>query len=469
MIKTIFKGLGVLVAVVVVLAVIGGVGVAVFKGRAKSDKTGDLNVWVETVKTGTLTEVVSAPGVVEPLTKVDISARVSARITALPFEEGQRVKTNDILVQLDDADLTAALRSAESRREGLLAQIKVEEAQIASRHESLKGTQTLLVDAQRQMSRQQALIDTGDASQQAFDQAKRTFDELTARIASETKTLEAAQLGLAVTRFNIEGAEAEIQRVRDNLAYTTIRSPIDGVVTRLNVEVGEIAITGTMNNPGTVLLTVADLSKMTIVAQVDEADIRDVKPGQSAGTRIAAYPGEIFAGTIQSVALSIANPGPAGGNLASRYFETTVVLDEVPEGIRSGLSADVEIQVQTHDGYALAPSPSVLSLAVSELPDDIRQDNPLVDDTRTLAIVIYTLKDDKAVVTPVRIGPSDDQNTIIAEGLSPNDTIITGPYAALEKLKHDKAVQVKRRDGEKTDKDNPQEDSQEDSQEGANS
>lgn len=438
------------IGILVVLGVLAGAGLTIIGKRMQAGMSQTTTVWVETVKTGEMIETVTAPGVVDPLTKVEISARVSARITQLPHREGQDVTAGDpedpgtasLLVALDDSDIQAQLESSQKRRDGLVASVAVEEQRITASEAALAGTMTVLDDARRELERQQALRESGDVSEKALEQAQRSVDETQSRYDAEAASLEAARLGLEVSRFNIEAAEADIRQIGELLNYTTIRSPIDGVVTRLNVDVGEIAITGTMNNPGTVLIEVADLSRMLVVARIDEANIRDVEPGQHVNVRLIAYPGRVFTGCVQSVALSVANePG-------AQYFETKVLLDETEELVRSGLSADVEVEVRNHEGVVLVPSQSVLSRPIDGLPAEVRKDNPLIDPTRANTIVVYRVVDGKAVATPVRIGASDSLHTIILDGLEADTQIVTGPYAVLESLQHGDAIAVGRLDGE---------------------
>jgi HlyD family secretion protein len=434
-----------IVGIAVVIGVVTGVAWKVVLPRLKPDASKMTSVWVETITTGELTEQVSAPGVVEPLTKVEISARVSARIMRLPYQEGDRVHATgadgpSLLVELDASDIQARLESSQKRRDGLIAQVAVEEKRISGLAASLDGVQIVLADAQRELERQQSLRETGDVSIKALEQAQRALDEAQSRYNAEQASLEAARLGLEVSRFNIEAAEADIRQISESLTYTTIVSPIDGVVTRLNAEVGEIAITGTMNNPGTVLLEVADLSRMLVVARIDEANVRDVTPGQRTNVRLVAYPDQVFTGKVRSVAL-------AATRQQGQYFETKVLLDENDDLVRTGLSADVEIEVRTHDDVILVPNQSVLSRSIDGLPSEIRKDNPLIDPTRANTIVVFRIDDGKAVATPVRIGASDSLNTIVLDGLSEDMSIITGPYAVLEALQHDDKVTVGRRDG----------------------
>jgi len=447
------------VSVVVVVLIVSVVGlVAAFKPGGTGLGGPGTAVHLEPVTVGELIETVSAPGQVESVTNVAISARVSARITEIPFEEGERVIKGDpaadppippsVLVELDSTDLQAQLRQAQARRDGLAQQIEVDKARIQSLEASLLGTRASLDEAQRDLNRQRELVSSGDVSQAVYEQAQRRYDEVAAQYAAAEASLEASRRGLKVAQFNLDAADAEIERARDNLSYTTIVSPIDGVVTVVNVEPGELAVTGTMNNPGTVLLEVADLSTMLVVAELDEADVGRVREGQPAKVRMLAYPDRIFDGTVRSVALS-ATRG------TTKYFKTEVLLETEGDHIYSGLTADAEIEVARHDGILTVPSQAVLGRPIEELPIEIRDHNEYVDKDKTITTVVYRFIDGKAVVTPVKIGPSDVTHTVILGGLTEGEQVVVGPYKALEGLKHDQSLKNEREDKDKAkDKEN---------------
>jgi HlyD family secretion protein len=402
-------------------------------------------VRVEKVAVGTLVESVSAPGTVRPETKVSISARVSARIEALPFAEGQRVTKGDpnanppvpasVLVKLDASDLEAQLRAAEARRAAQAQQITVAGARIDADVAQIAAQRVLLADALRELNRQKALLSSSDVSQQAVDQAQAKYDQLAAQIESAEKSISASKANLEVLSHELDAAEAEIARARDNLSYTTIASPIDGVVTKLNAEVGELVVTGTMNNAGTVILEVADLSRMLVVARLDETTIANVEKGQTARVRISAYPDEVFTGTVKTVALK-----ETEAKDGSRHYETEILLDTRGKHIVSGLTADVDIETRKHPDVLRVPSQAVLGRPVDDLPPELR-DKPEVDRTRTYATVVYRVVNGKSVVTPVSVGASDVTHTVIRSGLSAGDEVVVGPYKVLEALQHNQSLQ----------------------------
>ena len=401
------------------------------------------SAWTLTVEPGDLVEVATAPGRVEAQERVSISARVSARIAELPHRAGASVTRGDpgadpprepsLLVRLDATELEAALRSAEAARAAQQAQVGVNEAQIASRRERIVGIEASLGEARLNLERQQGLRSSGHASQAVVDQAAARVAELEASLAAERQSLRADELALAVLEHNLDAAEAEVARARDNLSYATIHSPIDGVVTRVNAKVGEIAVTGTMNNPGTVILEVADFSTMLVVAQVSEQDVSRVEPGQPASVEIPGLADRQFAGEVEAVALAHSTGGDGG-----RYFEVAVRLLEPGERrMPLGLSANVTIQTRQHESVLAVPSQAVIGESIDDLPRHLRQGNPHVDTLRTVTPVVYRLIDGRAVATPVSVGPSDATHTIIRAGLDVGERIIVGPYRLLERIAHD--------------------------------
>ncbi len=256
----------IIITVIITLVVVSAAAI-VYKVKTGASSKPTI-VRIEKAQRGELIEFVSAPGEIEPRVYVKISAKVSARITELPYEEGDIVTGGNteanppvpasVLLRLDDKDLQSRLLSAEANYAAQEAQLEVENARISSQQANLIGLDASLKQAQRDLERQKGLLESQDISQATFDQSKLKFDELKSRYNSTKHTLDAAELNLVVLRHNLEAAGANVTQAKEALSYTTITSPIDGVVTRINAEVGEVVIYGTMNNPGTVILEVAD-------------------------------------------------------------------------------------------------------------------------------------------------------------------------------------------------------------------
>lgn len=452
------KSRKIIITVVILLVVVSFIRMAI-KARNAAAGFGAV-VRIAQAQRGELIEFVSAPGEIEPKTKVEISAKVSARIIKLPYEEGDIVTCGNpdanppvpasVLVSLDAKDLESQLSSTQASANAQAAQLEVEKARIDSQRANLVGLEASLKQAQRDLERQKELLESKDISQVTFDQTRLKVDEYQSQYESAKHSIEAAQLGLKVLEHNLEAANARITEAQEALSYTTITSPIDGVVTRINAEVGEVVVFGTMNNPGTVILEVADLSKMLIVAQVDEADVEQLQVGQKAKVYVDAFPDRELSGTVDSVALSHST-----SSTGMKYFRTEILLDAVKEKLFSGLTAHVDIETRKHTDILKVPTQAVLGVEVDGLPLEIRENCPEVDAAKTFATVVYRYVDGKAVVTPVKIGPSDLTHTIIESGISEEDRIVVGPYKVLESIVHgqnildEREVEVKRKEAQK--------------------
>lgn len=372
------------------------------------------------VRRDELVETVSAPGELEPHTKVEISAQVSARIEQLPYEEGDEVSQGDLIVKLDDRDLRAALEGANARRDGELARLEAEKARLA-------GLTSAHEFATRELERKQSLHASGDIADKDLDLALERTEDMLSQIAVARHTIATIESSLA-------GAEADISRTEEGLAKTVILAPMDGVITALNAEVGEVVMIGTMNNPGTVIMTIADLDRMQVNAQVSESDIAVVDEGQPCRVHLIAYRDQVFSGTVTHISLQrrVAQDG-------SGFFETEVEIDLQGRRLRSGLTSNVDIEIGRHEGLVIEDQ-AIRDVPIDDLPEDVRRGNPLVDLDRRTTQAVYRSIDGKAVVAPVATGPSDLTRTLILDGLEEGDRVIVGPFKVLDTLAPDDAI-----------------------------
>ena len=409
-----------IVALIVVLVILGGcVGGGIWV--AKSGKLKEwqeqfnpgmkaLEVRLEKPRKGDLVRTISAPGSIDPRTKVDISAQVSARIIALPFREGQRIKKGDVVVKLDAEDLAAALDSSKAR--------------LASDEARLVGVRAAMENTEREMRRLKELLDTKDISLSDFEAMKTNYEQATSAFEQN--------------RNEIDIAKANIKRAEKDLANTTIQSTIDGVVTRLDAEVGELVVVGTLNSPGSVIMQLADLSDMLMKAKVDESNIAPVVEGQRCRVFINAYPGKEFVGEVERV-----RPTKQLDKDGTTYFETEIRVELPNDNALRGMLANVDIEVQTLRDVVKVPTQAILDRAIEDLPSSVVKDNPQVDKNKKFARVVFMVKDGKAVPVPVSVGPSDLTDTVVLGGITENDTVVVGPYRALVALKVDQAVKEK--------------------------
>jgi len=398
-------GIGVLAGTGIILAQ-SPIGKKFITARQNFDPT--IPITMEPISFGDLERTVSAPGSIEPKKLINISSQVSAKVLALPFEEGQLVKKDDVVIRLDPQNLVAAMDSAK-------AGLKGQEA-------SLGGSEAALINARLSFERLEQLYETGDATKAELDAARASFLQ--------------AQSNRQVLIHQIEQAKAQIERAQKDLDNTVIVSPIDGIITSLNTEVGETVIVGTTNNPGSIIMEIADLSEMLLKASVDEANISPVEIGQSAKIFVNAYTDREYDGVIQRIGLKRQVAADGTGT-----FMVEILMDlEEGETLYSGLSASTDIVVEHFYDSMIVPSQAVVDRRIEELPKEITQGNELVDLNKTFTRVVYRVIDGKTVATPVQVGPSDLTQTVITAGLTKDDIVVTGPLRALINLRHDQQV-----------------------------
>ncbi len=403
----IFIGVG---AGVVVLAL-----VLVNLKRSSSSET---KVEAEKIKRTDIVSLVTANGKVKPKTDVKISANISAQIIELPVKEGDRVRQGQLLVALDPGRYQAALDQAK-------AQMKLEKAN--------------LEQAEQNFNRIKPLFEKNLASQEQFDQS---------------------QTQLSVVRARYEAAQHNVEQAEDDLAKTRITAPMEGLISELRAEKGETVIPGTMNNPGTVIMTVSDLSSIEIEVDVDETDIALVKVGQPAEIAVDAFRDTTFKGRVVEVGSSALAPGTGLGQEQVTNFRVKVqVLDKVA-GIKPGMTATADITTAERKNVLGVPIQAVVLRDSSELSkskDKGKKDSGVFASTPPPAGVakpkkkkelegVFVIREGKAVFTPVAVGIADQQNIEVLSGLKEGDVIITGSYKTLRTLENEARVKAERKE-----------------------
>src|SRR5262245_48136312 len=312
-------------------------GVVIVNIAGQGGKKG-MPVQLARVRTEDITSKVRAPGKIEPKTQVKISADIMGKVTHLAVKEGDRVKRGQLLLQLDPVQRSAdqvqartSLESAKAHQRDAAGKFKV---------------------AESNYQRQRALYDQKLLSNAEWDQA--------------TSAYEAAREANNAAREDVARSQAALTAASDNLAKTRILAPIDGVVSALYIEEGEIVIMGTMNNAGTQILTVSDLSRMVVKADVDETDVVDIALGQKAKISVDAIPDTTFDGTVTEIG-NTAKRNETGTVEGQTNFEVKVTFDTNVPQVRPGMTADVEIETATHPKTNGVPIQAVVVRTEREL------------------------------------------------------------------------------------------------------
>ncbi|MBI2214341.1 MAG: efflux RND transporter periplasmic adaptor subunit [Acidobacteria bacterium] len=405
------------VAIGIVILVVGGASVAI--GVKQKDKNVK-QVTTAKVETASLVSKVSANGQIEAKRKVDISANVMGQIVNLAVREGDQVGKGDFLLQIDKAQLAASAAGAAASLEALFADRDAARASVDN--------------AKRTFDRAKSNFDQGIAPKADFDVAETSLRSAEASLAAAEKRIEQARAGLA-------GA-------RDSLSKTTIAAPMAGIVTALPVEEGEVAVVGTMNNPGTKLMTVSDMSVVEAVMEVDETDVPNVKVGQKATITIDAYPNRSFDGTVTEVGSSPIESA-LGVTGEAVNFEVKIQLDDPSEDIRPGFSCSADIITASREKVTAVP---LAALVMREKPKGDPKAEAKSDATaggpaprgRSEEEGVYVFDEAAKTVkfTSVETGITGDLSIEIVKGVSPGATIVTGPFRILREIKDGDKVKV---------------------------
>lgn len=407
------------VAAVVVIAVV----IAAIVGSSKNK---GIRVRTTKVDRKDLVQLVTANGTVQAKTKVELSANIMGQITKLNAEEGDPVKKGDLLLVIDQARYASAVASSRAAFESLEAElVRVREA---------------AAQAKRDRDRAQAQYRDGILATADLDRAISAYDQAVA----------------AVTRAErqVEQARADIASAQDALEKTEIRAPMDGIVTRRNIEQGEVVVTGTMNNPGTVLMTISDMSTIEAVLEVDQTDVPQLRIGQKASIRIDAFPDAPFPGELSEIGSSpIRGTSALGGAATGTDYEVKVTLLKHPERIRPGLTVTADITTATRDKVLTVPVGAlVLRQPEPKGTPGTAKGTPTPGGAAPTPVStpakgepagsrpkdiegVYVVVAKKAEFRPVATGIKGEMDVEVISGLKEGDEVVVGPFKALRDLK----------------------------------
>ncbi|MCY4648122.1 MAG: efflux RND transporter periplasmic adaptor subunit [Gammaproteobacteria bacterium] len=394
-------------------------------------------VRVEEVGRRDLEAIVTASGNIRARRTVDISSDVSGRIVELNVDEGDDVEEGQILLRIDQTQFQAAV--AQSR-----AALSQREAQAAQQNASL-------IQATREYDRMQGLWtrDSTLVSRQQVDDA--------------ATQVEVSQALFTAAEHGVDQASATLTEAEDRLSKTTIRAPISGKVTRLNIELGETAIVGTMNNPGSLLLTVSDLSVIEAVMQVDETDVPDISVGDSAALELDAFPDTEFAGTVTEIGNSAIRPpsSAAGtGQTPTIDFEVVITLEDPPVELRPDLSTTADIVTEIRDQALAIPIIALTirdrsgqeadandsngdgELGAGEAGDGATESSSARAEDEGDEEGVFVVRDGEAHFVPVSVGIAGEEYFEVLSGLSEGDTVVSGPYQRIRELNDGEEVRT---------------------------
>ena len=417
----------IIIAIVVGLVLIASISVIIFKRREPA-----IPVQTEKATHRNLTETVAANGRIQSVVQVKISPEVSGEIVELPVKEGQQVKKGDLVVKIRPDDYIANRDSANASYKSFLAAQTTAEANLKK--------------AEADFKRNHGLLAAKLISQADFDQFQASY--------------EVAQAQLTSAERQVEVAYALLDYAEKQLVKTTIFSPLDGTISKLNSQLGE-RVLGTVQNVGTEIMTIADLNTMEARVDVGEIDVVLIRPGQKARLDVDAFKDRKFTGMVTDIANSSKGSGAAAAAAASSQsqeatkFEVRIRINE-NEAFRPGMSVSAEIETRYRTNAVTVPLASVTTrpprppdrekaakndLAKSGATNVVASADPtnavLSDkkskDAPKLSEVVFVVEGNRVKMVPVKIGICDDIYWEITEGLAEGQEVVSGGYKAISR------------------------------------
>jgi len=415
------------------------VGGAIAFANVKFKRQEGLSVTTEAIQKRRLESIVSASGKVQAKRFVNISADTSGRVTELAVNEGDRVKKGQFLLQIDPRNLRTRVQSGE-------ASFAASRSQLEQMKLAMEASRVALQQAEDNARRQRELSKQGLTTREALERAEAELKTRQADMKTQEQQLKTQQHRLQQESATLESARFDFNKVR-------IESPIDGIVTRRNIEAGETAIIGTMNNPGTILLTIADMSVMEAEVDVDETDIPSVELGQKAKITIDAVQGKTFTARVTEIGNSpIQTPGQQS-SAAATNFRVVLTLDGEIPGVRPGFTCTADITTATRETALAVPiqATTVREVVVDEKENVIRDPQPEGGKRPSRTTVqaaelkpgqsrkelegVFVIRDGRAEFVPVKTGIAGDKYFEVLSGLKEGDRVITGPFQSVRELR----------------------------------
>lgn len=418
----------------------GGVAlliILIIIGKSRGDK--GTKVAIEKAAMHTITETVTASGKIYPETEVKISPEVSGEIIELPVEEGDSVHRGELLVKINPAIYSSVVTQA-------AASVEESRARANNSREMAQQSKAQFDQAQSNYERNQKLYKDKVISAMEFEQARATY-------LSAKATYEASRASVSGGQFGVQGASASLNQARENLKKTTILAPTTGIISQLNVKLGE-RVVGTAQMAGTVMLSIADMSRIEVRVDVSETDIAKVKIGDTTVIEADAYRNRKFTGIVSKVGVSSTasvNGLTASTDQVTNYTVHILILpssyQDIAESLargkfvfKPGMSSSVEIQTRRERNILSVP---VNAVTTRDWPDSIKNKHhnstSLENNDIRQVVFVYDAKTKQVALRDVKTGIQDNEYIQITAGLKEGEEVVVAPYGAIARTLKDKS------------------------------
>jgi HlyD family secretion protein len=433
----------VFITIVVVL-----IGAAVVFANVYYKKDKGLTVTTEVIKTRDLEAIVSASGKIQAKRTINVSSDTVGRVINLAVNEGDRITKGQFLLQIDPKTLRSRVDSGSASLEANIQTLE-------QMRQAIETARAQLVQAQQTLTRQQDLWKQQLTTREALEKAENDVKVAQSGLQEREKQLKPQESRIAQERAGLDSAQYDLSKVR-------IVSPIDGIVTARTIQEGEMVMIGTMNNAGTVLMTLADMSVIQAEVEVDETNVPNVQLGQKAKVTIDALPDRSFRGHVAEIGNSPIQAATGATGTQATNFKVKVMIDEPIPEVRPGFTCTADITTATRKEVVAVPIPAV---AVRELIYDaggqvVRE--PKTDkkrrgadtaatgsttelkpgQTRKETEGVFAVRDNKAEFVPIKMGIAGDKFFEVLSGIKSGDQVITGPYNSVRGMSDGDLVKV---------------------------
>lgn len=428
------------------------IGAALVYVNLRYRKSTGTAINVETIQQRDLDAIVSVSGKIRPRLSVNVSADTMGRVTNLAVNEGDRVKRGQFLLQVDPKSLRTRVQSGE-------AGLRASRSTLEQMRLSVETARDNLQLSRDNLRRQRELWSQQLTTREALDRAEN-------EVKVRESDLKEREQQVKTQQMRLDQESATLESARYDLSKVTIESPIDGIVTRRNIEEGETVVVGTMNNAGTVLLTIADMSVVEAEVEVDETDIPAVSLGQTAKISIDALADRIFTGRVTEIGNSPiqATGTSTTGARAATNFKVVVTLDDQIPDVRPGFTCTADITTARRTNVVAVPIQAMITreLVLDSQGNMVRgpkssarsrgsgvepgaaaaELNP--GQTRKEVEGVFVFRDNTAEFVSVKSGIAGDKYFEVLSGLKAGDRVIVGPYNSVRDMNDGDPVKLEK-------------------------
>jgi HlyD family secretion protein len=423
--------LGIAAVVVVIIILV------IAKRQGVIGKPEGVKVTTEEVTIKSITETVSANGKIQPEAEVKISPDVSGEVVELYVKEGDAVKAGTLLAKIDPKIYT-------SNYERILAGLNTQRANLANAKARVAQVEAQFINAKATFERNQSLWEQKAISASEFDAAKSAFEVARAEVTAAEESVKAAE-------YSVKSSEASVKEASENLYKTSIYAPVDGTISKLNVEKGERVAGASQFSSGTEILRIANLSIMEVIVSVNENDIVRVSLNDTAMVEVDSYLNRKFKGVVTEIATSASITGLSADQVTNFDVKIRLLPDSYKDleskssaPFRPGMSATVDIQTTVANNVLTIPIQSVTTRQdttekkeIARREETNNQDEIKPKSNQPIQEIVFVLEDGKAKVRNVKTGIQDNTSIEIIEGLKEGEKVISGPYRAISRTLKD--------------------------------